>query len=58
MAQQKPKDDAGQAEVQKKFDEANDKGHFGHKPDGPANKEYSLLTGPDSPGAFDLQKGA
>lgn len=35
-------DDAGQAEVQARFDEANSKGYFGTRPDGPAPEEYTL----------------
>ena len=34
--------DAGQAEVQARFDEANAKGYFGTRPDGPAPEEYAL----------------
>jgi hypothetical protein len=35
-------DDAGQAEVQAKFDEANEKGYFGHTPDETPNENYTL----------------
>lgn len=35
-------DDAGQAEVQKKFDEAQDKGYFGEVPDPTPNENYTL----------------
>lgn len=34
--------DAGQAEVQAKFDEANDKGYFGTTPDETPNEDYTL----------------
>ena len=44
MADQKKKaaDDAGQAEVQAKFDEAEDKGYFGETPDSTPNENYTL----------------
>lgn len=35
-------DDAGQAEVQAKFDEANEKGYFGHSPDKTPAENYTL----------------
>lgn len=35
-------DDAGQAEVQKTFDEANEKGYFGEVPDPTPNENYTL----------------
>lgn len=35
-------DDAGQAEVQKNFDEANEKGYFGETPDDTPNENYTL----------------
>lgn len=38
----KAADDAGQAEVQAKFDEAEDKGYFGHTPDDTPNENYTL----------------
>jgi len=34
--------DAGQAEVQAKFDEANEKGYFGTTPDDTPNENYTL----------------
>lgn len=34
--------DAGQAEVQKRFDEAEAKGYFGHTPDETPNENYTL----------------
>lgn len=34
--------DAGQAEVQAKFDEANEKGYFGTTPDETPNENYTL----------------
>lgn len=43
------KDDLGQAEVQKKADEAQEKGYYGEAPPGPPNEAYSLKSGPDSP---------
>ena len=44
MADQKKKaaDDAGQAEVQAKFDEAEEKGYFGETPDSTPNENYTL----------------
>lgn len=41
--------DAGQAEVQKRFDEAAEKGYFGERPPGLPNERYSLESGPDAP---------
>ena len=38
----KSADDAGQAEVQAKFDEANEKGYFGSTPDETPNENYTL----------------
>lgn len=35
-------DDAGQDEVQAKFDEANAKGYFGHTPDKTPRENYTL----------------
>jgi hypothetical protein len=35
-------EDLGQAEVQAKFDEAADKGFFGHTPDSTPNENYTL----------------
>ena len=35
-------DDAGQAEVQRRFDGANDKGYFGTTPDETPNDNYTL----------------
>lgn len=34
--------DAGQAEVQAKFDEAEEKGYFGYTPDETPNENYTL----------------
>lgn len=34
--------DAGQAEMQAKFDEAAEKGHFGETPDDTPNENYTL----------------
>ena len=38
----KTKSDAGQAEVQARFDEAADKGYFGSTPDPTPNENYTL----------------
>lgn len=35
-------DDAGEAEVQATFDEANEKGYFGEVPDKTPNENYTL----------------
>lgn len=35
-------DDLGLAEVKAKFDEANEKGYFGHAPDETPNENYTL----------------
>lgn len=65
MADQKTKaadtpkaDDAGQDEVQRKFDEANAKGYFGTTPPGPPNEAYSLESGPDAPNAVEERAAA
>ena len=45
MAEQKKSsstEDAGQAEVQAKFDEANEKGYCGTTPDATPNENYTL----------------
>jgi hypothetical protein len=54
MAESK-KADAGQAEVQDAFTEAQKKGFFGESPSPIPNKEYSLESGPESPSAFEGQ---
>ena len=41
--------DAGQAELQEIFDEAEEKGYFGTVPDPTPNENYSLETPPDAP---------
>jgi len=46
---QAKKDDAGEAQVADTFAKANEKGYFGRVPDQPANREYTLQTGPESP---------
>lgn len=52
MAERKNAADAGQAEAQKIQDQAEDKGHFGEKPESKfSNEDFSLKTGPDSPSA-------
>lgn len=40
--EKKTADDAGQAEVQARFDEANAKGYFGETPDKTPNENYTL----------------
>ncbi len=45
------KDDAGQAEVQARSDEAEEKGYLGVAPPGPPNEAFSLESGPESPSA-------
>ena len=42
MATKSDKNDAGQAEVQAKFDAAEEKGYFGHTPDETPNENYTL----------------
>lgn len=42
MAEKKSSTDAGQAEVQAAFDEANDKGYFGATPDDTPRENYTL----------------
>lgn len=42
MASKNEKSDAGQAEVQAKFDKAEEKGYFGSVPDGTPNENYTL----------------
>lgn len=42
MTTKKSADDAGQAEVQAKFDEAEEKGYFGFVPDSTPNENYTL----------------
>jgi hypothetical protein len=37
-----PGSDVGQAEVAKQFDEAEEKGYFGHTPDDTPNENYTL----------------
>lgn len=44
-----PTEDAGQAEVQARFDEEQEKGYRGFAPDPTPNENYSLETGPDAP---------
>lgn len=41
--------DFGQAEVQAKFDEAEEKGYYGNTPDPTPNENYSLETPQDAP---------
>ena len=48
MAEKKPAD-AGQAEVQKTVDKAEEKGFLGQKVDPLPNSAHSLESGPDSP---------
>lgn len=42
MAERKQDKDAGQDEVQAKFDEAAEKGYFGEVPDETPNENYTL----------------
>ncbi len=52
MAEQKKSsltDDAGQAEVQARSDEAAEKGYYGTVPDPTPNENYSLRTPQDAP---------
>ncbi len=52
MAEQKKSsstDDAGQAEVQAKFDEAAEQGYFGTSPDPTPPENYTLQTPQDAP---------
>ncbi len=42
-------DAPGNAEVQKKFDEAEDKGYIGYSPSGGGPQGHDLLSGPDAP---------
>lgn len=53
MAGEKKPADAGQKEAQSTYDEAAKKGYYGTVPDQPANSEYSIQSGPASPGAFE-----
>jgi hypothetical protein len=46
---EKKQDDGGSAEVQKKTDEAQEKGYIGTVPDEHPNSAYSLASGPDAP---------
>lgn len=41
-APENPADALGADEVQAKFDEANEKGYFGHTPDDTPNENYTL----------------
>jgi hypothetical protein len=42
-------DAPGNAEVQEKFDEAEDKGYIGWSPSGGGPQGHDLLSGPDAP---------
>ncbi len=53
MTTKKDSNDAGQAEVQAKSDEAEEKGYLGTVPPGPPNEAFSLESGPDSPSAYE-----
>lgn len=48
-------EDLGQAEVQAKADEAEEKGYIGTTPDPFPNEAYSLETGPGSPTVLEQQ---
>lgn len=54
MAEKKNADDAGQAEVQKKVAENEEKGYQGVRPAGPDDAEYALTSGPESPTATEV----
>lgn len=41
--------DSGEKQVQKAFDEANEKGYFGYSPDETPRENYTLQTPPDAP---------
>lgn len=41
--------DQGNAEVQSKVDEAEEKGYYGWVPDETPNEAYTLKSGPDAP---------
>lgn len=56
MATDKKDADAGQAEVQKKVEQAEDRGYLGTKVDPRPNSDYSLESGPDSPGVLDAKR--
>lgn len=49
----KKQDDFGQAEVQKNVDAEQEQGFRGNKVDPRPNSDYSLESGPDSPGPGD-----
>jgi hypothetical protein len=44
MAEKKRTEDVGQAEVQAKFDEANEKGYFGEVPEQRPFEDYTLKS--------------
>lgn len=52
-AASKARGDAGQAEMQSKYDEAAAKGYVGAVPAGPPNSAYSMESGPESPSPLD-----
>jgi len=58
MATAQKKDDAGQDQVQKHFDEAAEKGYFGERPPGLPNERYSLESGPEAPTAAEEREAA
>lgn len=43
------KQESGEDQVQKAFDEANEKGYFGYSPDETPRENYTLQTPPDAP---------
>lgn len=49
-------DDAGQAEVQRRSDEAAEKGYIGVVPPQPPNEAWSLESGADSPTVTELRE--
>jgi hypothetical protein len=52
-ARKPPADDLGQAEVQKTVDHEEEQGFRGVKVDPRSDLDYSVQTGPDSPGHAD-----
>ena len=50
-------EDAALADLQKAADERSAKGYEGTLPDGPTGKDYSLQSGPESPGAYEIREG-
>jgi hypothetical protein len=55
MAPRTTKDDAGQADVQKTVNKAEEKGYLGTKVDPLPNSAHSLESGPEAPAVHDAQ---